>query len=114
LLERFIAARHAFFAARHRGSGLARAHQETAEFLSVAKQTVVTVCVIPAFADHTSAGELETKLTTRTFQFRIAAREIVTNIHRATVAVATIGVNHTFDVSACIHHFLTDLIFRAR
>ncbi len=88
--------------------------RELAEFQAVAKQTVIAVGSVRAVADDTSASHLETNLTTRTFQFDVAAGQIVACIRRAVVAVIAICVNHTFHVLASVQHLLTDLIFVAR
>ena len=85
-LSRFIAA-DAVFAARFRGGGLARAGNETAKLETVAKNTVIAVGVRPAFADHTGACELETKLAGGTVQCDVATNQAVTRIRRAAVAV---------------------------
>jgi len=88
--------------------------RELTELQAVAKQTVIAVGSVRAVADDTSASHLETNLTTRTFQFDVAAGQIVTCIRRAVVAVVAICVSHTFDVPASAQHFLTNLIFTAR
>ena len=88
--------------------------RELAEFQAVAKQTVIAVGIVRAVTDYTIASQLETNLTTRTFQFDVAAGHIVTCIRRAVVAVVATCVNHTFDVPASALQFLTNLIYPAR